>query len=241
AVVRAVEAEGGEVRRAVAAPFPDQAVRDGRLERLRLADGSELAADRFVFACGPWLGALFPEAVGRRIRPTRQEVFFFGPPAGDARFAETGCPVWVDFGERIFYGVPGNEHRGFKVADDTHGEEVDPTTLERRPTSEALERARALLRERFPAMAGAPLLEARVCQYENTADGHYLIDRHPEAGNVWLVGGGSGHGFKLGPALGERVAGWVLGDEEPPAQFALERLDEIEGPERSQLETGEGP
>jgi glycine/D-amino acid oxidase-like deaminating enzyme len=225
----------------VAAPFPDQTVREGRLERLRLADGSELAADRFVFACGPWLGGLFPEAVGRRIRPTRQEVFFFGPPAGDARFAETGCPVWVDFGERIFYGVPGNEHRGFKVADDTHGEEVDPTGLERRPTREALERARALLRERFPAMAGAPLLEARVCQYENTADGHYLIDRHPVAGNLWLVGGGSGHGFKLGPALGERVAGWVLGDEEPPAQFALERLDEIEGPERSQLETGEGP
>lgn len=241
AVARAVEAEGGELRRAVAAPFPDRAVRDGRLERLRLADGTDLAADLFVFACGPWLGRLFPEAVGRRIRPTRQEVFFFGPPAGDARFAEASCPVWVDFGERIFYGIPGNEHRGFKVADDTHGEEVDPTSLERRPTDEALERARALLRERFPAMAGAPLLEARVCQYENTADGHYLIDRHPGAENLWLLGGGSGHGFKLGPALGERVAGWVLGDEEPPAQFALGRLDEVEGPERSQLETGEGP
>jgi len=241
AVARAVAAEGGELRRAVAAPFPEQAVREGRLERLRLADGTDLAADRFVFACGPWLGRLFPEAVGRRIRPTRQEVFFFGPPAGDARFAETACPVWVDFGERIFYGIPGNEHRGFKVADDTHGEEVDPTSLERRPTEDALARARGLLRERFPAMAGAPLLEARVCQYENTADGHYLIDRHPEAENVWLVGGGSGHGFKLGPALGERVAGWVLGDEEPPAQLALPRLDAIEGPERSQLETGEGP
>lgn len=241
AVARAVAAEGGELRRAVAAPFPAQTLRSRRLERLRLADGSDLAADRFVFACGPWLGELFPEAVGHRIRPTRQEVFFFGPPAGDGRFDEGRCPVWVDFGERILYGVPGNEHRGFKVADDTHGEEVDPTSLERRPSGEALGRARTLLRERFPAMAEAPLLEARVCQYENTADGHYLIDRHPGAENLWLVGGGSGHGFKLGPALGERVAAWVLEEEEPLAQFALERFDGIQGPERSQLETGEGP
>lgn len=240
AVARAVVAEGGELRRAVAAPFPAQAVSSRRLERLRLEDGSDLAADRSVFACGPWLGELFPEAVGHRIRPTRQEVFFFGPPAGDPRFTEEGCPVWVDFGERILYGVPGNELRGFKVADDTHGDEVDPTTLERRPSEAALARARGLLRERFPALAEAPLLEARVCQYENTADGHYLIDRHPAAENLWLVGGGSGHGFKLGPALGERVAAWVLGDEEPLPQFALERLDRIEGPERSQLQSGEG-
>lgn len=241
AVARAVVAEGGELRRAVAVPFPAQAVSSGRLEDLRLADGSRLAADRVVFACGPWLGELFPQAVGHRIRPTRQEVFFFGAPAGDARFTEEGCPVWVDFGERILYGVPGNEHRGFKVADDTHGEEVDPTSLERRPTEAALERARGLLRERFPALAEAPLLETRVCQYENTADGHYLIDRHPEAENLWIVGGGSGHGFKLGPALGERVAAWVLGDEEPLPELSLERLDRIEGPERSQLRTGEGP
>ena len=208
---------------------------------VRLSDGSELAADAFVFACGPWLGELFPEAVGERIRPTRQEVFFFGPPRDDAPFAEGSFPVWVDFGERIFYGIPGNEHRGFKVADDTHGLAVDPTTLERRPDEATLERARALLRERFPALAEAPLLEARVCQYENTRDGHLVLDRHPEAANVWLAGGGSGHGFKLGPAVGEHVADLVLGREEPLAELSLERLDRLEGPERSQLETGEGP
>ena len=238
AVARLLEAEGGERRRAAAAPGP---VRSGRMGSVRLSDGTELAADAFVFACGPWLGELFPEAVGERIRPTRQEVFFFGPPAADPRFAEGGLPVWIDFGERIFYGIPGNEDRGFKVADDTHGEPIDPTTLERRPDPAALERARGLLRERFPALAEAPLLESRVCQYENTRDGHFLIDRHPEAADAWLVGGGSGHGFKLGPAVGERVALQVLGREEPMADFALERLDRLEGPARSQLETGEGP
>jgi len=238
AVARLVEAEGGELRQAAAMPGP---VRSGRMASIRLLGGAGLAADAFVFACGPWLGGLFPEVVGERIRATRQEVFFFGPPGVGARFAEGSFPVWVDFGERIFYGIPGNEHRGFKVADDTHGDAIDPTTLERRPTEAALERARAILRERFPLLAGAPLLEARVCQYENTRDGHLLLDRHPEAANVWLAGGGSGHGFKLGPAVGEHVADLVLGREEPRPELSLGRLDRLEGPEKSQLETGEGP
>lgn len=241
AVARAVTEEGGEVVTAAVRPG---AVESGRMSSVRLSDGTDLAADRFVFACGPWMGGLFPEVVGPRILPTRQDVFYFGVPPGERRFGDDRFPVWVDFGERIFYGIPGNEERGFKVADDSHGEPVDPTTLERRPTAENLARARALVAERFPDLAGAPLVETRVCQYENTPDGHYLIDRHPEAENVWLLGGGSGHGFKLCPALGERVARWVLEREEPLERFALERLERLEEhPERgrSQLESGEGP
>lgn len=241
AVARAVAAEGGEVVTAAVRPGP---VTAGRMASVALSDGGELAADRFVFACGPWLGALFPEVPGLRILPTRQDVFYFGLPPGERRFGEDRFPVWVDFGERIFYGIPGNEERGFKVADDSHGEPVDPTALERTPAAENLARARTLLAERFPDLAQAPLVETRVCQYENTPDGHYLIDRHPEAANVWLMGGGSGHGFKLCPALGERMAAWVLEREAPLDRFALARLERAEEhPERgrSQLESGEGP
>jgi glycine/D-amino acid oxidase-like deaminating enzyme len=241
AVARAVAAEGGEVVTAAARPGP---IAGGRMSGVRLSDGSTLAADAYVFACGPWLGELFPDVVGRRLLPTRQDVFYFGPPPGERRFGEDRFPVWVDFGERIFYGIPGNEQRGFKVADDTHGEPVDPTHLERTPAAENLTRARTLLAERFPPLAAAPLLETRTCQYECTPDGHYLIDRHPEAADVWLMGGGSGHGFKLSPALGERMAGWVLGHEEPLERFALARLERLEeAPERggSQFETGGRP
>jgi glycine/D-amino acid oxidase-like deaminating enzyme len=222
AVAEAVAAEGGEVRIAAAAPGPFLA---GRLERLDLADGSALRADLYLFACGPWLGGLFPEAIGKRLlRVTRQEIHFFGPPAGDPRFDEDRCPIWMDLsGERIFYGIPGNEHRGFKVADDTRGEPFDPTQGERLPTPAGLERARDLLARRFPALAGAPVLETRVCQYENSPDGHLLFDRHPRAGNVWLLGGGSGHGFKLGPALGEHAAGVILADGTPEPLFKLDR------------------
>ncbi len=239
AVARAVVAEGGTYREAEARPGP---IEDGRMQALRLSGGDSLAADLYVFACGPWLGRVFPEVVGDRVRPSRQEVFYFGPPAGESRFDEGAFPVWVDFGERILYGIPGNEHRGFKVADDTHGALVDPTSLERLTSPDDRARATKLLAERFPALAGAPLVETRVCQYENTPDGHYLIDRHPEAANAWIIGGGSGHGFKLGPAVGEKVAAWVLGREERPPElaekFGLARLKKTRGAERSQLSSG---
>ena len=131
--------------------------------------------------------------------------------------------------------MPEGEGRGFKVADDTRGVAVDPTAMDRTPTREGVERARAFLGRRFPALAGAPLLEARVCQYENSPDGHFVIDRHPEADNAWIVGGGSGHGFKLSPALGEHVARAVLGEAEPEQVFRLARLGKIED-RRTQME-----
>jgi glycine/D-amino acid oxidase-like deaminating enzyme len=67
------------------------------------------------------------------------------------------------------------------------------------------------------------VLETRVCQYENSPDGHLLFDRHPQAENVWLLGGGSGHGFKLGPALGEHAAGVILAGGAPEPLFKLDR------------------
>lgn len=228
-VAGAVAASGGTVREVAAAPgeIAAGAAPGGRgtMSALPLSDGGSLGADCYVFACGPWLGGLFPDLLGRRLRVTRQEIFYFGtPPGGGATYGETALPVWMDHGERVFYGIPGNHHRGFKLADDSRGEEFDPTQGERLPDAAALDLARRHLARRFPGMAGAPLLEARVCQYESTPDGHLLFDRHPDAGNVWLLGGGSGHGFKLGPALGEYAAGLVLDGGKPHPELSLDRF-----------------
>ena len=146
-----------------------------------------------------------------------------GTPPGTMTFHEGHCPIWVDFSESIHYGFPATASRGFKVANDARGGPIDPTTDDRVPSEEQLHDIRQYLGERFPALAGAPLLEARVCQYANTSDGHLLVDRHPADPNIWLVGGGSGHGFKLGPALGEFVSRLVLGDHAAPPFFALAR------------------
>lgn len=232
---RAFAADGGRYRRARVTPGP---IRNGRVERLELSDGSTFEADRFVFACGPWLGQLFPELLGPTLTPTRQEVYYFGTPPGSDAFSPDRFPVWVDFGERIFYGIPGNHGHGFKVADDTRGEPVDPTDVDRTPGREGIARARALLAERFPRLADAPLVESRVCQYTNSPDGHYVLDRHPEAENLWLAGAGSGHGFKLGPAVGAHVADLVLGRTDPLAMFSVDRLAAA-GKDASQFD-GEG-
>jgi glycine/D-amino acid oxidase-like deaminating enzyme len=221
AVVDAFLAEGGDYRPLSAEPGE---FTGGKLARVRLSDASALAADLYVFACGPWLPKLFPDVLGTLIRPTRQEIFFFGTPAGDARFSEENVPVWGDVAEPFMYGIPGNAHRGFKLADDTRGPAFDPTSGDRTVTPEKLEAARSYLAFRFPALKGAPLLEARVCQYEDTPDHHFILDRHPQAANLWLLGGGSGHGFKHGPALGELAAEVVLEKRAPEPLFQLKRF-----------------
>jgi len=222
-VVERVAAEGGEYRQAsVTSPVRASG---SALKSVGLAGAPALAADVFVFACGPWLGSIFPDVIGKRVTPTRQEVFYFGTPPGDTRFGEETFPVWVDFGERLIYGLPGNANRGFKIADDTSGAVFDPTSGSREATVAGLKAMRAFLARRFPALAKAPLIGSEVCQYEASPDSHYIVDRHPGASNVWIVGGGSGHGFKMGPAMGEMVASLVLGSGTPNATFSLARFN----------------
>ncbi|MEW6320474.1 MAG: FAD-dependent oxidoreductase [Acidobacteriota bacterium] len=220
AVLHGFLAEGGEYRQTFVTPE----ISAGQVQSVRTADGQRLTADTYVFAAGPWLGSVLPEAFGALIQPTRQEVFYFGTPAGDARFDEETMPCWIDNGRQLFYGIPGNRWRGFKLADDRRGSPFDPTTGDRYPSAEGVAAARAYLGRRFPALADAPLLEARVCQYENSPDGHYVLDRIPGLANGWAVGGGSGHGFKVGPALGELAARLVLDDEQADPLFRLDRL-----------------
>lgn len=216
ALVADLERRGARVRRGrVAAPAAERA-----LSAVLTDDGRELRGDAFVFACGPWLPAVFPDLLGERIRPTRQVVVYFGSPAGDDRFRAARMPAWVDFAAGI-YGVPDIEDRGVKVGIDRHGPPFDPDRGERVVDQASVETARGWLRRRMPALADAPVVESRVCQYENTATGDFLIDRHPDLDNVWIAGGGSGHGFKHGPAVGRHVAALVRGAARPEPRFAL--------------------
>jgi glycine/D-amino acid oxidase-like deaminating enzyme len=195
-------------------PLRNAQAERGALRAVRTVDGRRIEAERFVMACGPWLDRVCPDAMSGRLFVTRQEVHYF---AADP--ADTGrLPVWADL---PFYGLPDLEGRGFKVADDAHGPALDPDTADRRASEAGEMRAREFLARRFPAIAEAPLSETRVCQYENSSDGNLLIDRHPGFDNVWLAGCGSGHAFKLGPAVGTHVADLVAGRSAPRAPFLL--------------------
>jgi sarcosine oxidase len=219
------EPESGALmaRRAVAAVV-DDAVRNGAdysIQSVAWPD-PQISAKTLVFACGPWLPKLFPDLLASRIFVTRQEVFFFAPPAGDSRFSPPELPVWLDYTDpRGPYGFPNLESRGLKLAFDRHGGPFDPDNGDRIVPAASIAAARAFLAERFPALSDAPLTESRVCQYANTSNGDFLIDRHPERDDVWLVGGGSGHGFKHGPAVGEYVAAQILGTAPAEPRFSL--------------------
>jgi sarcosine oxidase len=239
AVVEQAMREGVEYRRAavaapaVAAESSGKAPREqgsvrneptAHLHGLAASDGQAVCAGSagvYIFACGPWLGKLFPALLGGRIFVTRQEVFFFGTPPGESGFSPPALPTWIDLAHEA-YGMPDLEGRGLKIAIDRHGPAFDPDSGNRQPTPQALNEARAYLSRRFPAMADAPLVESRVCQYENTSSGDFLLDRHPGFANVWLAGGGSGHGFKHGPAVGEYLAARILDAGPGDPRFSLE-------------------
>jgi sarcosine oxidase len=216
AVVEDVVKRGGEYRLGqIATPRGP-----GMLPSIFTTAGEEIVAGQFVFTCGAWLGKIFPDVLGQRIFPSRQEVFFFGIPAGDLRFVPPALPTWL-FQHDLVYGMPDLESRGLKIAFDEHGERVDPDTESRIVSPQMTEAVRKYVARRFPALRNAPIVETRVCQYENTSSGDFLLDRHPEMKNVWFAGGGSGHGFKHGPALGEYVTGQILDRNTPEPRFSL--------------------
>jgi sarcosine oxidase len=238
---RAVQAVVGEARARGVTYLEEAAVapHDGdigghsdskKLEALQTVSGRRIAAKQFVFACGPWLPKLFPSLLEKLIHVTRQEVFFFGVPAKDApidRFGPENLPAWIDFTDLV-YGIPNLDNRGFKVAIDAHGTEFDPDTGDRLASSEGLAAVRSYLAQRMPALAEAPVIETRVCQYENTSNGDFLIDRHPGCENLWLVGGGSGHGFKHGPAVGEHVTALIAGSGRVESRFTLATKETVQ-------------
>jgi glycine/D-amino acid oxidase-like deaminating enzyme len=191
-----------------------EAVRLGVLfDTVRAAPGDAPGADVVVWACGAWLPALFPGLV--EVEVSRRDVFFFGGGA-----AWNGAPGFVEY-DAGFYGHGDVGGLGVKVCPDFSAPLVEPDTLERLPNPALLDDARRYAAARFPGLADAPVIGARVCQYDLTADTHFLVDRHPERPGWWLVGGGSGHGFKHGPALAEYIADCIEGRYEPESFHAL--------------------
>ena len=224
AVAAQAQANGVDYLQEAIVPPPSTTA---KLRSITTSSGRQISGDRFVFACGPWLPKLFPDLLGGLIYITRQEVIFFGVPPGDNSFNKGVMPTWIDFNELV-YAMPNIDGRGFKIAIDAHGPAFDPDTGERIVTTSGLKAVREFMARRVPRLANAPVTETRVCQYENTSNGDFLIDRHPEIEKVWLVGGGSGHGFKHGPAVGEYVAGMISGRTTAEPRFSLASKERVQ-------------
>jgi glycine/D-amino acid oxidase-like deaminating enzyme len=209
------EPEAGvlHARRATQTLVDDAERRGVRRSAQRVDPDDVPEADVVIWACGAWLPKLFGDLVP--VAAERRDEFFVG---GDARWV--GAPGWVDYGAG-YYGHGDVTGLGVKIAPDFASERIDPDTLDRRPDPSREREARDYATRRFPGLAAAPVIGARVCQYDLSPDTHFLVDRHPERPAWWLVGAGSGHSFKHAPALSEYVADCVEGRREPEAFHRL--------------------
>jgi len=219
AVASVFQREGGRLVLARAEPG-DRA--GGRLTNVTLQPGDALSAGAYVFACGPWLPKVLPDAMTNRLRTPLGHVFYYATPPGDSQFVYPGMPSWNVPGVTGWPGLPP-DNRGFRVRVGGRPPQ-DPDLSDRWIDATYHERPRQLLRERFPMLADAPLMETRACHYESSVDRDFIVDRHPDLENVWIAGGGSAEGFKFGPVIGEYIARRVLGRETDPALDAEFRL-----------------
>lgn len=188
------------------------------LQRITTVSGLTIEADHFVLAAGPWMSKLLPAEYEGLVSPSRQDLFYFGLPASSS--VDCRLPVWCDFSsledDVMYYGIPGkdfsSEGFGFKIGEDVAGPPFDTESGDRLPDPAALARVRRFMEQRFPFMQGAPLIQSRVCPYENTTDAHLLADKLPGSENLWVLCGGSGHGYKLGAGIGEYMCQRMNGE-----------------------------
>ncbi len=199
-----------------------------RLSAIETTDGRRFSADLFVFACGSWLPKLFP-GLKDVIRPTRQDLFFFDVPDNTNELRPDLLPIWIDQTEpNIAYGFP-DLGSGLKLGFHRLGSAFDPDTQRSEAEPDKIAEARNYLARHLPSMRNAQLKKTYVCHYENTPNGDFLIDLHPGTTNVWLVGGGSGHGFKHAPAVAEYVADAIGGASAREPRFSLKAKQSASG------------
>ncbi len=192
----------------------DPLLAKGRVRGLRIREtGERLQAARYVFAGGPWMPSLFPELLAPRLRLEPRIVYFFKLPDGDERLAFPNVPAWT-MPEESIYGVPSIENEGHKFAPG-----IMPASV---PDIE--QQTREFAYNRFPSLQGMPVLHVRACQLTRTVSYDFIIDRHPQLDNAFLVCAGSGQGYKHGPTVGLHASTMLVGepvDAEYAAAFRL--------------------
>ena len=195
---------------------------NGKMKQLQLSNGDLLEAPTFVFAIGPWFPKVFPDLMGKRMRTPMGNVGYFGAPSGDQRFTFPNLPTWNYPGVTGWPQLP-DDNSGFRVRTGG-GTETDPDTSSRWLSEESTKRLKDFVANKFPALAGAPLLRTHSCHYELGTSRNFMVDKHPQMENVWLAGSGQAEGFKFGPVIGEYIANRVLGHDQEPELAAQYKI-----------------
>ena len=222
-IVRKFKEEGGSVF------LGEVIVDESKLKTNAISfDGKRIDADKYIVACGPWNRKLLPKMLEDVTYISRQEVYYFSIPNDSvSKYNSKAMPCWLDLNSEnpSYYGIPFHLNKGFKISYDERSTQFDPDSSERIPIPELVERTKSYLHKRFPHLKNQPISETRVCQYENSMDGNFIINYHEDNDNVLVLSGSSGHGFKLGPGLGELVKDVLINDKHIPREFDIGRLN----------------
>lgn len=182
-------------------------------------DGGAVDAKTTVAAAGAWTAALVP-GLESKVRCIGQPVVHLEPTDPEQFSASRFPPFGLDIAKSGWYGFPTN--RGVvKIANHGPGIPVDPDGPKVVPAA-WIDEVRAMARRWLPSLADARVAATRLCLYTDTADGDFIIDRHPDIDGLVVATGGSGHAFKMAPMLGELVADVVSGGE-PQPRFRWDR------------------
>ena len=191
-------------------------------------NGKNIDADYYIIACGPWNRKLLPNFLDKITYISRQEVYYFSVPNNNAeKYNLNHMPCWLDLNadNPSYYGIPFHLNKGFKIAYDERTTLFDPDKSDRIPIPELVKRVKEYCYRRFPELSGLPIIETRVCQYENSLDGNFIINKHNSFKKIIVLSGSSGHGFKMGPGIGELVTNIILNNKKIPSFFNKSRLE----------------
>ena len=168
-------------------------------------DAATYEADRLVVCAGPWARQLV-QSLAELAVPERQVLAWLTPKRPEA-FTPERFPVFIlDVAEGSFYGFPTHEGHGVKIGWYHHFREpIDPDDPDRQ-TRDDDERALRAFVERYLPDAAGPTEMLKACIFTNSPDEHFVIDRLPDAPQVAVAAGFSGHGYKFCSVVGEIMA-----------------------------------
>jgi len=188
---------------------------DTRVQGFIARDGSIFTSDHLLITAGTWTPALLPH-LAQVMWSVGQPVLHFRPPHPEVFRPPAFVPWVADIAHTGWYGFTALADGTLKIANHGPGQRMHPDDP-REVTADHEAKCRSFMRESLPALAEAPIIGRRLCLYCDTWDGNFWIDRDPERDGLVVAAGGSGHGFKFAPLLGNIIADVI---EERPNRFA---------------------
>jgi hypothetical protein len=182
-----------------------------------------MQAGTYLFACGPWLRKVFPVLLGNRLRTPMGSVFYFGSPPGEYRMQYPNVPTYNYPGSTGWPSAP-SDNLGFRVRAGGGAQGTDPDSTDRVFDKSSMQRTLDFVNQRFPLLRGQPVLKEHSCHYESGSGGNFIVDKHPDMSNVWIMGSGMAEGFKFGPVIGEYTANRILCQDKEPEQADTFRI-----------------